>query len=67
MPKVWILTPEGFLRPIAVRLGISDDQFTELVSDDLQEGQELLTGVMDKDGRGASPSSTTSSPPRLRF
>jgi HlyD family secretion protein len=67
MPKVWILTPEGFLRPIAVRLGISDDQFTELVSDNLQEGQELLTGIMDKDGRGASPPSTTSSPPRLRF
>ena len=69
-PKVWILTPEGFLHPVAVRLGISDDQFTELISDGLQAGQELVTGVMDKDGRvggGASRPSTTSGPPRLRF
>ena len=69
-PKVWILTPEGFLRPVAVRLGISDDQFTELIGDGLQAGQELVTGVMDKDGRsGGGPSrpSTTSGPPQLRF
>jgi HlyD family secretion protein len=69
-PKVWILTPEGFLRPVAVRLGISDDQFTELIGDGLQAGQELVTGVMDKDGRsggGPSQPSTTSGPPRLRF
>jgi HlyD family secretion protein len=67
--KVWSLTPEGFLRPIAVRLGISDDQFTELISDDLQEGQELVTGMTDGDGRGSGGSrpSTTSGPPQLRF
>ena len=37
--EVWILTPEGFLRPITVRLGISDDQFTELIGDGLQQGR----------------------------
>ena len=70
LPMVWILTPEGYLRPAAVRLGISDDQFTELVGDGLQEGQELVIGVTDKDGRGgpgASRQATTSGPPRLRF
>jgi HlyD family secretion protein len=69
MPKVWILTPEGFLHPVMVRLGISDDQFTELIGDGLQEGQELLTGVMDKDGGApnASRPSAASGPPRLRF
>jgi HlyD family secretion protein len=69
MPQVWILTPEGFLRPVTVRLGISDDQFTELIGDGLQEGQEVVTGVIDKDGRGsgASRSSTASGPPPLRF
>ena len=69
-PKVWILTPEGFLRPVAVRLGISDDQFTELIGDGLPAGQELVTGMLDKDGRaggGTSRPSTTSGPPRLRF
>jgi HlyD family secretion protein len=68
MPKVWILTPEGFLRPVVVRLGISDDQFTELMGDGLQEGQELVTGVMTQDGRGGGVSRPSSSrPPRLRF
>jgi HlyD family secretion protein len=69
MPKVWILTPEGFLRPVLVRLGISDEQSTELMGDSLQVGQELVTGVMDGDGRGGGgprPSST-SSQPRFRF
>ncbi|HEX9871805.1 MAG TPA: efflux RND transporter periplasmic adaptor subunit [Candidatus Tectomicrobia bacterium] len=69
MPKVWFLTPEGFLRPVQVRLGISDDQFTELIDDGLQEGQALVTGVVDGDGRGGTTSrpSNTSGPPRLRF
>lgn len=47
LPTVWIITPEGFLRPIAVRLGISDDQFTELIDESLHEGQELITGIME--------------------
>jgi HlyD family secretion protein len=69
-PTVWILTPEGSLRPVAVQLGISDEQFTELISDGLEAGQEVVTGVMDHDERGrtgASQRSTTSGPPRLRF
>jgi HlyD family secretion protein len=68
-PKVWFLTPEGTLRPTPVRLGISDDQFTELIDASLQEGQALVTGMQDADGRGgnASRPSTTSGSPRLRF
>jgi HlyD family secretion protein len=69
-PKVWTLTAEGFLRPVIVRLGISDDQFTELVGDGLQAGQELVIGIMDKEGRaggGASRPSPPAGPPRLRF
>jgi HlyD family secretion protein len=69
-PKVWILTLEGFLRPVPVRLGISDDQFTEQLGDDLHEGQELVVGLMDKDERGGSGGgrrSTPTGPPQLRF
>ncbi len=69
LPRVWTLTPEGFLRPISVRLGISDDQFTELIGDGLQEGQEVVTGMVDKEGGrgGASRSSNTSGPSGLRY
>jgi HlyD family secretion protein len=69
LPKVWVVMPEGFPRPIAVRLGISDEQFTELVGDTLHEGQELIVGVQEKDGRSGAGSRPASSarPPRLRF
>jgi len=68
-PKVWILTLEGVLWPIAVRLGINDDQFSELKDGDLQEGQELIIGLNEKDGRGAGGAlpSSTSRPPPVRF
>jgi HlyD family secretion protein len=68
LPKVWILTPEGFLRPVAVHLGISDDQFTELLGEGFQEGQEVVTGVMAQDGRGGgAPRPSSARPPRWRF
>jgi HlyD family secretion protein len=69
IPKVWTLTSEGALWPIAVHLGINDDQFSELQDGNLQEGQELIIGLNDHDGRGASsvPSSSTSRLPPVRF
>jgi HlyD family secretion protein len=68
-PKVWTLTPEGALWPVAVRLGISDDQFSELHDGSLQEGQELIIGLNDNDGQKASgrPPASTSRPPPVRF
>jgi HlyD family secretion protein len=69
IPKVWTLTPEGALWPIAVRPGINDDQFSEVQDGNLQEGQELILGLNDKNGRGAggAPPSSTSRPPPVRF
>ena len=43
-PKVWIPDTRGLLASSPVRLGISDDQFTELIGDGLRQGQELVTG-----------------------
>jgi HlyD family secretion protein len=68
-PKVWTLTPEGTLLPIMIRLGINDDQFSELQDGDVQEGQELIIGLDEKDGRGASGArpGATARPPAVRF
>jgi HlyD family secretion protein len=68
-PKVWTRTGEGALWPIAVRLGINDDQFSELQEGALQEGQELIIGLSDKDGVGVggTRSGSTSRPPPVRF
>ena len=68
-PKVWALTLEGALWPIAVGLGINDDQFSELQDGNLREGQELIIGLNEKDGarpNGSRPGST-SRPPPVRF
>ena len=41
---VWVA--EGaLLRAVPVTTGLSDNQFTELVSGDIKVGQELVTGV----------------------
>jgi len=68
-PKVWTLTPEGTLLPIIIRVGINDDQFSELQDGDLQEGQELIIGLNEKDGRGPSVTrpGASSRPPAVRF
>jgi HlyD family secretion protein len=45
---VWAVDGE-FLKAVEVVTGISDHKFTELVSGDLAEGQELVTGIKPKD------------------
>jgi HlyD family secretion protein len=68
-PKVWALTRDSELQPIGVRLGINDDQFSELQEGNLHEGQELVVGLNEPDGSkasGARPGST-SRPPPVRF
>jgi HlyD family secretion protein len=67
--KVWTLTLEGALWPIAVRLGINEDQFSELHDGSLQEGQELIIGLNDNNGHGVSSvsRSSTSRPAPVRF
>jgi len=42
--RVWMFVDHQ-LKPINLRLGITDGTFTELVNGDLQEGTELVTGV----------------------
>jgi HlyD family secretion protein len=70
LPKVWALTADGSPRPISVRLGISDNQFTEVTDGGLQEGQEVIVGVSGKDSSGSGgsrPSVSSRGGPQLRF
>jgi hypothetical protein len=45
------------LKPVNLRLGISDGTNTEVLSGELQQGQEVVTGVT-----GLSPTRTTTGP-----
>jgi HlyD family secretion protein len=43
--RVWVRERDGTLRPIDVRLGLSDGTYTELLQDNLEIGTELVTTV----------------------
>jgi HlyD family secretion protein len=59
-PGLWILQ-NGQLRRIPVSLGISDGTYTELVSGDISEGQDLIVESL-SNGKGAQDSG-----PRMRM
>ncbi|MGH8060249.1 MAG: hypothetical protein ACREOH_23930, partial [Candidatus Entotheonellia bacterium] len=44
--RVWVRNAEGKPEPLAVTLGISDDTYTEVLSGDLRQGQEVITGIL---------------------
>ena len=43
--RVWLYADKQ-LKPVRIRLGISDGTFTQLLSGDLQMGTEVVTGVI---------------------
>jgi len=48
--RVWILGPDSKPLAVTVQLGISDSTYTEIVSGDLRDGQEVITGTGDRPG-----------------
>jgi len=40
-PAVWVMQPDGELRKIDVQLGVTSDQYGELTSDSVHEGDQL--------------------------
>ena len=68
--RVFIQGADGKPQPVQVMLGISDGQSTEVVRGDLQEGQEVITGIAGaptpgaRQGGAATPSGGG---PRLRL
>ena len=53
--RVWLFVDKQ-LKPVSVRLGITDGTFTELVNGEVQEGTEVVTGMT---GVGATRSAAT--------
>jgi len=60
--RLFVPGPAGKPMPITVQTGVSDGNFTEIVSGDVKEGQEVLVGTADARG-GAPPNGG----PRLRL
>ncbi len=43
-PSVWIEDENGKLKMIMIRTGVTDNSNTEIISGELTEGQEIITG-----------------------
>jgi|GEM_PF-78363 len=43
--RIWVKGANGLLEPIMVRTGITDGRYTEIYSDKLKEGQEIVMGA----------------------
>ena len=48
---VWRMNKNGSLEPLSIKTGITDGEYTELVRGAVQEGDALVTGVLDKNGK----------------
>jgi len=44
-PRVWIEDENGKLKMIFIRTGVTDNSYSEVIGDNLKEGQEVITGV----------------------
>jgi HlyD family secretion protein len=67
--RAFVLDPTGKPVPVALRLGISDGTYTEVLGGELKEGQEVVISVATGGAAGAARpgSSAPSSGPRVRF
>jgi HlyD family secretion protein len=67
--RVWVLGSDGKPRAVAVRTGISDGSSTELLGDELKEGEEVLVGTVAPGSAASRPSSPAPAQqtPRMRL
>jgi HlyD family secretion protein len=42
---VYVLQPDKKMKPVTIKTGITDGAFTEVVSGDLKEGDQVVTGI----------------------
>jgi len=50
---IWVSGDDRKLRPVTVKLGITDGSFSEVTEGNLKEGQEVIVGLVPKDGQAA--------------
>lgn len=52
--RVWVIDKKGKLKSISIKTGLSDGQFTEIISSELTEGMEILIGAIPVANKSAS-------------
>lgn len=52
---VSVLAPDGQLRQVALKTGLSDANYIEVVSGDLKEGEQVVVGMSGQAATSTSP------------
>jgi len=65
-PAVWLVQPDGSARKVDVQLGGRNDQFAELISDGLHEGDQIAVAFEHQQNRSARQTSPLTGGPRFR-
>ena len=61
---IWVQAAEGLLRPIEVKLGMTDGAATEVSGDEIEEGMEVITGEVAPE-MAAAPGGTNPFAPKF--
>jgi HlyD family secretion protein len=61
---VYTLGPDKKLKPVAIRTGITDGRFTQIVDGDLEPGDEVIVGLATSRVEGPPPPGATGGGPR---
>ena len=43
--QLWIQSPDGEIKPVRVRFGIADDNYTQVMGSDIKEGDLVITRI----------------------
>jgi len=63
--KIWVFT-DGVLRPVTVKVGLSDGSLIQVESDDLEEGDVVVVGEVSASGQPAAASGASPfAPPNM--
>ena len=54
VPSVWVLQPDGTLRKVEAKTGVRSDQYAELVSGELHDGDQLAVAFRSAAKRATS-------------
>jgi multidrug efflux pump subunit AcrA (membrane-fusion protein) len=64
---VWALLPGEYLQAVAIKPGISDENFTEVLDSQLTEGDEVVVEAIEKGTTGSQPLGPAVLPQPKRF
>jgi len=52
--RIWVIGQNQIPRPVSVKVGLNDNRYVEISSDDLKEGDDIIIGMMASDATSSN-------------